>query len=386
MQTKAPCLFYLWYSDHAKAWFSFRRILPPREYSFEEAKGMLLNPEKIKEAIKEHTRNSSDTNTDEANNTRRDLGQILGLADTDMINLIVENTITKSIGLVDLMARVLKDDLNRPRNILTDIIRIAKMQQATVTHTYNFDEPPEGALGTKSAMAERKREKEKREIDAIYSAERPTREQLIADTATRPQKRLEFGIRTFGEDAITALQGNINETPPEATQPTDEPSDESSTGDISTPPIHKTRANLMDFKGQKIFREQCALTDPESTPSDIINERLVGINDKEETEQPDIEFGQYHHAVAVQKGLMDLLEAFGFTSPFDYETYITIDDTKLEAIKSALANLDRAQNGVSRSHGRAVYGTSGGVAARTRPLPKKIQSNPHAPNCKQCGS
>ena len=70
MQTKARCLFYLWYSDHAKAWFSFRRILPPREYSFEEAKGMLLNPEKIKEAIKEHTRNSSDTNTDDANNTR----------------------------------------------------------------------------------------------------------------------------------------------------------------------------------------------------------------------------------------------------------------------------------------------------------------------------
>ena len=380
MQTKARCLFYLWYSDHAKAWFSFRRILPPREYSFEEAKGMLLNPEKIKEAIKEHTRNSSDTNTDDANNTH--LGQILDIADTDMINTTVEYKITKHIGLVDLMARVLKDDLNRPRNILTDIIRIAKMQEATVTHTYNFDEPPEGALGTKSAMAERKREEEKREIDAIYSAERPTREQFIADTATREQKRLEFAIRTFGEDtitplqggiddgedAITAPQGDIDETSPEATQPTDEPSDESSSssgGDISAPSIHKSRANLMDFKGQKTFREQCALADPESTPSCIINERLVRPDDNEETEQPelDIEFGRFHHADAVQKGLLDLVEAFGFNSPFDYITSITIDDTKLEAIKSALANLDRAQNGAPRSHGRAVHSTSGGVAA-----------------------
>ena len=223
MQTKARCLFYLWYSDHAKAWFSFRRILPPREYSFEEAKGMLLNPMKIDEALKDHTRNSSDTNTDDAN-----LGQILDLADTDMINSTVKNKIRYHTGLVDLMARVLKDDLNRPRNILTDIIRIAKMQEATVTYTYNFDEPPEGALGTKSAMAERKREEEKREIDAIYSAERPTREQFIADTATREQKRLEFAIRTYGEDAITTLQGDIDETSPKATQPTDEPSDESS--------------------------------------------------------------------------------------------------------------------------------------------------------------
>ena len=298
---------------------------------------MLLNPMKIDEALKEHTRNSSDTNTDDANNTRRDLGQILDLADTDMINSTVENKITKHIGLVDLMARVLKDDLNRPRNILTDIIRIAKMQEATVTHTYNFDEPPEGALGTKSAMAERKREEEEREIDAIYSAERPTREQFIADTATREQKRLEFAIRTYGEDAITALQGDIDdgedaitalqgdidETSPEATQPTDEPSDESSSssgGDISTPSIHKSRANLMDFKGQKTFREQCALADPESTPSCIINERLVRTDDNEETEQPelDIEFGRYHHTAAVQKGLLDLLEAFGFNSPFDY--------------------------------------------------------------------
>ena len=310
MQTKAPCLFYLWYSDHAKAWFSFRRILPPREYSFEEAKGMLLNPMKIDEALKEHTRNSSDTNTDDANNTQRDLGQILNLVDTDMINSTVENKITKHIGLVDLMARVLKDDLNRPRNILTDIIRIAKMQEATVTHTYNFDEPPEGALGTKSAMAERKREKEKREIDAIYSAERPTREQLIADTATREQKRLEFAIGTYGEGAITTLQGDIDETSPEATQPTDEPSDESSSssgGGISTPSIQKSRANLMDFKGQKTFREQCALTDPESTPSCIINGRLVRTDDNEETEQPelDIEFGQYHHTAAVQKGSLN---------------------------------------------------------------------------------
>ena len=104
----------------------------------------------------------------------------------------------------------------------------------------------------------------------------------------------------------------------------------------------------MDFKGQKAFREQRALADPESTSSDIINKRLFGINDKEETEQPelDIEFGRYHHADAVQNGLMDLVKAFGFKSPFNYETSVTVDDTKLETIKSALVNhLDRAQKG-----------------------------------------
>jgi hypothetical protein len=114
---------------------------------------------KIDEALKERTRNGSDTNTDDTNNARSDLGQILDLADSDIINTVVENKITKSTGLVDHMARVLRDDLNRPRNILAGVIRIAKMQEATVTHTYNFAEPPEGALGTKSAMTERRRKR-----------------------------------------------------------------------------------------------------------------------------------------------------------------------------------------------------------------------------------
>ena len=381
MQHNARRLFYLWWSDRAKAWFRFRRILPQGQYSFDEAREMLLNPMKIEEALKDRSHDGSDTTTDDTNSPRINLGYVLDLADSDMIRTVVENKITKHSGLVDLMTRVLQGDLNRPRDILTDIIRIAKMQEATVTHTYNFEEPPEDALGTNKAMSEKKKEREKQEIDAIYSAERPTREQLIDDSATREQKRLEYAIRTFGEKKITQLQTGTtddalgSDESESGDQNDSELSSSSSGGESSPPSIDKSKANIMDIKSQKVFREFCSLMDPETNPIQVIDDRMD--RTKNEMEDPDqvdelsIEFGHYHHSDAVQKALFDLVETLGFKSPLDYETTVNIDDTKLVEISCALANLDRAQNGISRSYGRAVHSTSNGTVDSRSTTPAK---------------
>jgi hypothetical protein len=158
MNTQAKDEVAYYFSHAKKRWYKFTRKEAPREITREETENIMMYPPSINELL------SDDTYV-----MKPSLNGLLD--DCDMVKITMRTKYEALYGLVGLMITTTHRRMNQFRNILSEITRIATLQQATVEHKLEILEDDEEGASMVEAADEIKAELKTDNSIAIINAE-----------------------------------------------------------------------------------------------------------------------------------------------------------------------------------------------------------------------
>jgi len=291
---------YYYRSRRGLLWRYKKRVIP-RSVTLDEAEQVLKCPNRINELIRTDGYSRPD-----------ELSRLL--IDTDMVRTVVNEQYGDYIGLVELKVEVLHRAMNQHRDLVKELTHIINMQGAHLENTFTA---LEGEKDTEQQITERREEEQRRKVNEVLFAEviDASRVKEINDMPPRMvtdadhlAKQRAYVIATFG-DILPSR-------------------------DLDTDVEDFAHPALMDIRWQRKFRELCEIT-TFADFSDYVNDSLVG---------DPFDLDRDRHEAAERLGMYNILQAFGFTSPFDSATVEVTDDTKTK-LADAISALSRIKTG-----------------------------------------
>lgn len=290
-----------YYYRSRRGLWRFKRRVIPHPVTLDEAEQVLKCPNHINELIRTDGYSRPD-----------ELSELL--IDTDMVRTVVNEQYGDYIGLVELKIEVLHRAMNQHRDLVRELTHIINMQEAHLENTFTA---LDGDKGTERQIAKRKEEEQRRKgneilfadiIDASRVKEINDKPPQMVSKEDRLAKQRAYVIATFGmilpsTDLATDVEGFAHPA-------------------------------LMDIRWQRKFRELCEITTFDNF-SDYVNNSLVG-------DPFDLDCDR--HEPAERLGMYNILQAFGFTSPFDSATVEITDETKTK-LADAIGALNMLKTG-----------------------------------------